>query len=84
MLLQVSLHLCKMALIRKISIGSNYKNDAMHYAVGQEVYGGHLIADIIEEETQYVVFIRKLDEVKRWKSFNKNMGIAIEYNIDFN
>jgi hypothetical protein len=73
-----------MALIRKISIGSNYKNDAMHYAVGQEVYGGHLIADIIEEETQYVVFIRKLDEVKRWKSFNKNMGIAIEYNIDFN
>jgi hypothetical protein len=56
----------------------------MHYAVGQEVYGGHLIADIIEEETQYVVFIRKLDEVKRWKSFNKNMGIAIEYNIDFN
>jgi hypothetical protein len=73
-----------MALIRKISIGSSYKNDAMHYAVGQEVYGGHLIADIIEEETQYVVFIRKLDEVKRWKSFNKNMGIAIEYNIDFN
>ena len=73
-----------MALIRKISIGSNYKNDAMHYAVGQEVYGGHLIADIIEEPTQYVVFIRKLDEVKRWKSFNKNMGIAIEYNIDFN
>jgi len=26
-------------LIRKISVGKDYKNDAMHYAVGQEVYG---------------------------------------------
>ena len=25
-------------LIRKISVGKDYKNDAMHYAVGQEVY----------------------------------------------
>jgi len=33
--------------IRKISIGSDYKNDAMHYAVGQEVYGGHIICDIL-------------------------------------
>ena len=28
-------------VIRKISIGSDYKNDAMHYSVGQQVYGGH-------------------------------------------
>ena len=33
-------------LIRKISIGSDYKNDAMHYSVGQEVYGGHNISNI--------------------------------------
>ena len=33
--------------IRKISVGKDYKNDAMHYAVGQEVYGGHTIAHII-------------------------------------
>ena len=26
--------------IRKISIGADYKSDAMHYAVGQQVYGG--------------------------------------------
>ena len=39
-----------MKLIRKITIGKDYKNDAMHYAVGQEVYGGHTICDIIEEE----------------------------------
>ena len=26
-------------VIRKISIGADYKNDAMHYSVGQQVYG---------------------------------------------
>ena len=37
-------------LIRKISIGTDYKNEAMHYSVGQEVYGGHTISDILEED----------------------------------
>ena len=40
-------------IIRKITIGKDYKNDAMHYAVDQEVYGGHKICDIIEEEDKY-------------------------------
>ena len=35
--------------IRKISIGKDYKNEAMHYSVGQEVYGGHTIIEIVEE-----------------------------------
>ena len=70
-------------LIRKISIGKNYKNDAMHYAVGQEVYGGHTIVNIIEEEEKYSVYIQKGNDVIPWKDFNKNMAIAIEYNIDY-
>ena len=37
--------------IRKISIGSDYKNDAMHYSVGQQVYGGHEISHIIFEDS---------------------------------
>ena len=41
-----------MGIVRKISIGRDYKNDAMHYAVGQEVYGGHTIVNIIEEENK--------------------------------
>ena len=61
----------KMMLIRamttdgKISIGSDYKNDAMHYSTGQPVYGGHEICNIIfnEEENSYVIFIKKNDEV---------------------
>jgi hypothetical protein len=47
-------------LIRKISIGKDYKNEAMHYAVGQEVYGGHTICDIIEEKEKYSVYIKKI------------------------
>ena len=39
-----------MKLIRKISIGQDYKNEAMHYSVGQEVYGNHTICDIFEKE----------------------------------
>ena len=46
-------------LIRKISVGKDYKNDAMHYAVGQEVYGGHTICDILEEDDKYSVYIKK-------------------------
>ena len=72
-----------MNIIRKISIGKDYKNDAMHYSVGQEVYGGHVICDIIEKEDKYSIFIEKGHEVLAWKDFNKNMGIAIEYNLQY-
>ena len=64
-------------LIRKISIGKDYKNDAMHYAVGQEVYGGHTICDIVEEKDKYSVYIRKQKVVIPWKDFNKNMALLI-------
>ena len=51
-----------MQLIRKISVGKDYKNDAMHYSVGQEVYGGHTIVNIIEEEQKYSIYIQKGDD----------------------
>ena len=70
-------------LIRKISIGANYKNDAMHYAVGQEVYGGHTICDIIEEEDKFSVYIKKGKDVLPWKDFNKNMAVSVEYNLTY-
>ena len=53
-------------LIRKISVGKDYKNDAMHYAVGQEVYGGHKICDIIEEKNKFSVYIKKDKDVLPW------------------
>ena len=70
-------------IIRKITIGKDYKNDSMHYAVDQEVYGGHKICDIIEEKDKYSVYIRKEDVVIPWKDFNKNMAISIEYNLEY-
>ena len=73
----------KMNLIRKISIGRDYKNDAMHYSIGQEVFGGHTISEIIEEDSEYKIYIKKNDEVLPWKHFNKNMAIAIEYNLEY-
>ena len=85
--------ICKMAqltiqkmeshVIRKITVGKDYKNDAMHYAVGQNVYGGHTICDILEEETKYSIYIRKKDIVIPWKDFNKNMAISVEYDLEY-
>ena len=72
-----------MKLIRKISIGKDYKNEAMHYAVDQEVYGGHIICNIIEEDDKYSIYIKKGEEVIPWKDFNKNMAIAVEYNLEY-
>ena len=75
--------LLKMKLIRKISIGRDYKTDSMHYAVGQEVYGGHTICDIIEEQEKYSIYIQKGNEVLPWKEFNKNMAISVEFNLEY-
>ena len=70
-------------LIRKITIGKDYKENAMHYAVGQDVYGGHKICDIIEEKDKYSVYIRKNKDVLPWKDFNKNMAVSIEYDLEY-
>ena len=70
-------------LIRKISVGKDYKNEAMHYAVGQEVYGGHTICDILEQDTKYSIYIKKNDEVLPWKDFNKNMAVSVDYILEY-
>ena len=70
-------------LIRKITIGKDYKIDSMHYSVGQEVYGGHTICDIVEEKDKYSIYIRKNKDVMPWKDFNKNMAVSIEYNLEY-
>ena len=52
-----------MKLIRKISIGRDYKDNAMHYQIGQEVYGNHVIINILEKDTDYEIYIKKNKEV---------------------
>ena len=72
-----------MSNIRKITIGKDYKVDAMHYSVGQEVYGGHTIEAILEKEDKYSIYIRKGKNVLPWKDFNKNMAISVEFNLSY-
>ena len=71
--------------IRKISIGSDYKTDAMHYSVGQQVYGGHEISHILlnESDGSYNIHIKKNNEVMPWKKFNSNMAISVEYYLEY-
>jgi|TARA_R100001480_G_scaffold11353_6_gene19923 hypothetical protein len=72
--------------IRKISIGPNYKSDAMHYIIGQEVLGGkyfiHLI-QYVERSDSIKIWIQREGEILLWKEFNSNMPVSIEYNINF-
>ena len=69
-----------MSKIRKISIGSDYKN-----STGQEVYGGHTISDILfeDKDKSYNIFITKNNEVLPWKKFNANMSISVEYDLKY-
>jgi hypothetical protein len=73
------------SVIRKISIGSDYKNEAMHYSVGQQVYGGHEISDILldEKDKSYNIYIQKNKETLPWKKFNSNMAISVEYDLQY-
>jgi len=72
-------------VIRKISIGADYKNEAMHYSVGQQVYGGHEIAYIKADssDSSYNIYIKKGDEIMPWKKFNANMAISVEYDLEY-
>ena len=73
------------SIVRKISIGSDYKNDAMHYSVGQQVYGGHEISHILldESDNSYNIHIKKNNEVMPWKKFNSHMAISVEYDLEY-
>ena len=73
------------SIIRKISIGADYKNDAMHYSIGQQVYSGHIINNIMfdEKDNSYNIYIKKHEEVMPWKKFNSNMAISVEYDLEY-
>ena len=57
----------------------------MHYSLGQEVYGGHNICDILFSDTDhsYNIYITKNKEVLPWKKFNRNMAVSVEYDLNY-
>jgi hypothetical protein len=73
--------------IRKISIGPDYKNGAMHYIVGQKILGDsneiHLIRYNEDRKSIQIFIINKKEEVVLWKEFTFTIPISIEFNIDF-
>ena len=73
------------SIVRTISIGSYYNNDAMHYSFGQQVYGGHEISHILfdESDNSYNIHIKKNSEVMPWKKFNSHMAISVEYDLEY-
>jgi hypothetical protein len=74
-----------MSLIRKISIGLDYKSNSMHYILNQQVLGGRATIHLIQESpsTGIKIWIQNADNtIKLWKHFNINMPYTIEYNIE--
>jgi hypothetical protein len=71
-----------MSYIRKISVGTDYKN-AMHYIVGQSVMGGtYIISEIVSDNEGYGVWIRNdQGESVQWKFFDK-IPCVIEFDLD--
>lgn len=70
-----------MSYIRKISIGSDYKN-AMHYIVGQQVMRGEYeISEIVQYEDGYGVIVKQDGICMEWKKF-VNIPVVIEFNMD--
>lgn len=73
-------------MIRKISIGADYKSSSMHYIHGQDVLNNEYIIHLIQYEPladAYKIWIERDGEILLWKQFNSNMPISIEYNINF-
>lgn len=72
--------------IRKISVGPDYKNGAMHYIVGQKVLNDsqeiHLIRYDEVKKSIKIYIINEKNEVVLWKEFNDTVPVSIEYNIN--
>jgi hypothetical protein len=73
-------------MIRKISIGADYKSSSMHYIHGQDVLNNEYIIHLIQYDPildAYKIWIEREGEILLWKQFNSNMPVSIEYNINF-
>ena len=69
-------------MIRKLSIGMDYKT-AMHYIVGQSIFGGYVIHLIKIEEDGFDIYIKKDGEIMKWKHISKSTPTVIEYDLNY-
>lgn len=79
-----------MNIIRKISIGPDYKN-AMHFTVGQTALRIYVISEIVRIEGGDIdIYVKKPSEISegkfdsfKWKTITNSIPSVIEHNIDF-
>ena len=72
------------SIIRKISVGPDYKN-AMHFQVGQSVIKGNTVIDTILKNPltgQIDIHVKSGDEIHLWKSINHTIPTSLEYDIE--
>jgi hypothetical protein len=72
-------------LIRKISVGPDYKN-SMTYTCGASVLSGEYNVRSISRDDQgeiSVYIINGINEIFLWKTFTSSIPVHIEYNINF-
>jgi len=73
-------------VIRKISVGPDYKNGAMHYILGQKVLNDtqeiYLIKYDNLKQSIKIYIINRKNEIVMWKEFNNTVPVSIEYNIN--
>jgi hypothetical protein len=74
-------------LIHKISVGADLKN-AMHYIVGNKVVNNRAVIETIlydKETGNTSIYIKDIEreEILLWKTFNKNIPITYESDINF-
>lgn len=72
-------------IIRKVSIGPDYKNGAMHYVHGQVVANGaYVICEIFHDNDGVVIYVKnERNEIMKWKKFSAFMPCVVEYNLEF-
>jgi hypothetical protein len=72
-------------IIRKISIGPDYKSGAMHYILGQSILNNSHIIHLIKfnKHNSIEIWIEADNEIILWKEFTETVPISIEYNINF-
>lgn len=72
-------------IVRKVSVGQDYKSDAMHYVLGQDVLRGEykISLMLLKDNGTVDIWIKNTSGTMLWKTFNSNMPISIEYDIDF-
>ncbi len=75
-----------MGVIRKISIGPDYKSGAMHYIAGQSILNNSHVIHLIKfsKNNSIEIWIESDNsEIILWKEFTESVPVSIEYNINF-